>query len=275
MMNEIKSSSHKRKHDTAQSVASEDNETCSPIKASSKKVHGRRGDPRMNKAVEARLKNPQMSLLEALVVGGFKFIEQTSDAASKKGTLDEDNILLSQRKNQLSRRIRATKRRWEMEEAERKKRKLAANEDQGSTMFSAAQPYLFHRPALDSFTDPLCQSSTPATSEICAANSLHGGAVFMNTTATAAAILMDRWRYQQASLLLQHQQQLQNEEYIRRHLQCQVDASQESSPLCNLNRESLRQQHDTNSRTNNEYNNNAMLMMQPADYMKMLLSRQT
>lgn len=64
---------------------------------------GRKGDPRMHKAVEARLKNPRLSLLEALQIGGFEF------HFDKDASYDKDNTLLSQRKNQLSRRIRLFK----------------------------------------------------------------------------------------------------------------------------------------------------------------------
>lgn len=64
---------------------------------------GRKGDPRMHRALEARLTNPKASLLDALKKGGFEFhvIDNT--------WYDEDNILLSQRKNQLSRRVRLYK----------------------------------------------------------------------------------------------------------------------------------------------------------------------
>lgn len=56
---------------------------------------GRRGDPRMHQAVAARLANPTLSLTEALEKGGF-------DVTGSGG----DGINLSQRKNQLSRRLR-------------------------------------------------------------------------------------------------------------------------------------------------------------------------
>lgn len=76
-----------------------------------KKGKGRRGDPRMHRAVAARLAKPQLSLFQALVAGGFKF--PVSEIASKgNGPIyDSDNVLLSQRKNQLSRRLRLLARR--------------------------------------------------------------------------------------------------------------------------------------------------------------------
>ncbi len=73
---------------------------------------GRRGDPRMHKAVAARLGNPNLSLLDALIVGGFQFPNGTEgDGRSDRNIYDSDNVLLCQRKNQLSRRLRLAKQR--------------------------------------------------------------------------------------------------------------------------------------------------------------------
>ena len=69
--------------------------------------HGRKADPRMQKALLARLKYPSLTLLEALLIGGFEFHDEDG------GTFDKDNIDLLQRKNQLSRRIRVHKRNLE------------------------------------------------------------------------------------------------------------------------------------------------------------------
>jgi hypothetical protein len=68
-------------------------------------------DPRMIRAVNARLENPGMSLLSALLAGGFKFSKKNSidDALSKNrrgGFYDSDNILRSERQRQLSKRLR-------------------------------------------------------------------------------------------------------------------------------------------------------------------------
>jgi len=80
---------------------------------------GRRGDPRMHRAVAARLNNPNMSLLEALIVGGFQFPNGTEgDGKSDRNVYDADNVLLCQRKNQLSRRLRLAKRRTNETKAE-------------------------------------------------------------------------------------------------------------------------------------------------------------
>ena len=64
-----------------------------------------RSDPRMNRALEARLRNPGLTLYECLCIGGFDFRED--DAAE----LDSENVTLTQRKNQLNRRIRALRKR--------------------------------------------------------------------------------------------------------------------------------------------------------------------
>ena len=83
---------------------------------------GRRGDPRMHRAVNARCANPSISLLEALIIGGFEFPNdtkprhdtETGEHKSGKSTqkvYDSDNVLLSQRKNQLSRRLRLARKR--------------------------------------------------------------------------------------------------------------------------------------------------------------------
>jgi hypothetical protein len=59
------------------------------------------GDPRMHKAVAARLATPSLSLYEALVLGGFSYAENDD-----KSVLDSKKVTLGQRKNQLSRRLR-------------------------------------------------------------------------------------------------------------------------------------------------------------------------
>lgn len=71
---------------------------------------GRRGDTRMHRAVAIRLADPDMSLLDALVAGGFEFPSLSNFL--KEGSrmiYDSDNILLGQRKNQLNRRLRLAK----------------------------------------------------------------------------------------------------------------------------------------------------------------------
>jgi nucleotidyltransferase/DNA polymerase involved in DNA repair len=70
--------------------------------ASSTKL-GRKGDPRMHRAVAARLADPDMTLLEALRKGGFDF---PAEGGQDSTLVDADGVTLGQRKNQLSRRLR-------------------------------------------------------------------------------------------------------------------------------------------------------------------------
>jgi len=68
--------------------------------------YGRRDDPQIHKAVTARLKSPEMSLLDALIEGGFTFLDGTEgDAKSEQNVYDSENVLLCERKNQLNRRL--------------------------------------------------------------------------------------------------------------------------------------------------------------------------
>lgn len=60
-----------------------------------------RGDPRMNRAVEAKLNNPHCSLSDALHVGGFRYPPRADATA-----VDDEDVTLGQRKNQLNRRLR-------------------------------------------------------------------------------------------------------------------------------------------------------------------------
>lgn len=62
---------------------------------------GRKGDARMHKAVAARLANPDLSLFDALGIGGFDY--PSNDDSS---IMDAEKVTLGQRKNQLSRRLR-------------------------------------------------------------------------------------------------------------------------------------------------------------------------
>ena len=84
------------------------------IRPSSPSSHGnktgRKGDPRMHRAVAARLADPSLSLFEALRAGGFDYtIDEDAQA------LDTDKVTLGQRKNQLSRRIRLAKKQAEQQ----------------------------------------------------------------------------------------------------------------------------------------------------------------
>ena len=65
---------------------------------------GRKGDPRMHIAVAARLADPELSLFDALVLGGFEYRNDNDP-----NCVDSEKITLGQRKNQLSRRLRLAK----------------------------------------------------------------------------------------------------------------------------------------------------------------------
>lgn len=71
---------------------------------------GRKSDPRMDRAVEAKLADSSMSLLDALRAGGFD-IPTADDNSSTPQYLvvDGDNVKITQRKNQLLRRLRTAK----------------------------------------------------------------------------------------------------------------------------------------------------------------------
>lgn len=89
------------------------------IKRKKNSSKGRHGDPRMHRAVAARLLNPELSLLESLLEGGFTFPEGTEGSGkSDRNIYDSDGVLLCQRKNQLSRRLRLAKKRQQASRAE-------------------------------------------------------------------------------------------------------------------------------------------------------------
>ncbi len=89
------------------------------IKRKKNSSKGRHGDPRMHRAVAARLLNPELSLLESLLEGGFTFPEGTEGSGkSDRNIYDSDGVLLCQRKNQLSRRLRLAKKRQQASRSE-------------------------------------------------------------------------------------------------------------------------------------------------------------
>jgi hypothetical protein len=72
---------------------------------------GRKGDPRMHRAVGARLADPKISLFEALRIGGFDYLNDDDANA-----MDSEQITLGQRKNQLSRRLRLVQKQQQSED---------------------------------------------------------------------------------------------------------------------------------------------------------------
>ncbi len=89
------------------------------------KIKGIRGDARMYRALAARLAKPQLSLYQALVAGGFKFpCSVVCDGSGRPKTgqghiRDSDGILLTQRNQQLRRRLRLHKKKVDEEEKRR------------------------------------------------------------------------------------------------------------------------------------------------------------
>ena len=67
---------------------------------------GKHIDPRMQRAVDAKIDDPSLPLYDALLIGGFVFRD---DPSVKNGMLDIDGTTLSQRKNNLCRRVRVEK----------------------------------------------------------------------------------------------------------------------------------------------------------------------
>ena len=70
-------------------------------------VKGRKGDPRMHRAVGARIADPTISLFDALRAGGFNYpLDAKTKSSGMYNVVDDDGVQLGQRKNQLSRRLR-------------------------------------------------------------------------------------------------------------------------------------------------------------------------
>lgn len=72
---------------------------------------GRKGDPRMHRAVASRLEDPDLGLTDALILGGYQYAP-----GDDTGTVDSENVTLGQRKNQLSRRVRLARRKQQRQE---------------------------------------------------------------------------------------------------------------------------------------------------------------
>lgn len=90
------------------------NDTEAP-KSGKKKV-GRRADPRMNRAVRIKLRNPEISPFAALVQGGYDY-PTPAKGSSAHEIFDSDNVSLHQRKNQLCRRVRQLREKQRRDEA--------------------------------------------------------------------------------------------------------------------------------------------------------------
>ena len=84
---------------------------------------GRQSDPRMSKAIAAKMNHDNLSLREALEAGGFVFPPKTSSRRAASTVIDNEGVTLAQRKNQLSRRLRKLKKRKEGDDADKGRRK--------------------------------------------------------------------------------------------------------------------------------------------------------
>lgn len=78
---------------------------------------GCKGDPRMNRALAIRLENPDIPLFHALRMGGFNY-----PANEDSSTLDNDQVTLGQRKNQLLRRLRQLSKKKENDQKQQQRR---------------------------------------------------------------------------------------------------------------------------------------------------------
>ena len=90
------------------------NDTETP-KSGKKKV-GRRADPRMNRAVRIKLRNPEITPFAALVQGGYDYPTPVKGSSAHE-IFDTDNVSLHQRKNQLCRRVRQLREKQKRDEA--------------------------------------------------------------------------------------------------------------------------------------------------------------
>ena len=82
-----------------------------PKKSNNRKGRsGRKSDPRMQRAVQIKLDNPDTALKEALQLGGFEFhLKIPTGGQTDKNLVDQNGVSLSQHKNNLCRRLRQEK----------------------------------------------------------------------------------------------------------------------------------------------------------------------
>lgn len=60
----------------------------------------------MNRAVEVKISNPDMSLVACLIAGGFRFPGLSEPGVKFSEARDTDNVTIYQRRNQLLRQVR-------------------------------------------------------------------------------------------------------------------------------------------------------------------------
>lgn len=93
----------RQNQDNAASGAGDDQGTGGAARRGHRYARGD-GDPRMNRAVQIKLANPDISPAAALMAGGFVFPGGYSTDA--KNNRDTEGVSMYQRRNQLSRRVR-------------------------------------------------------------------------------------------------------------------------------------------------------------------------
>lgn len=154
----------------------------------------RRGKPidhRMAKAMEIKLDDPEISLYEALVAGGFVFREDTR----KNITVDADGATLTQRKNNLCRRLRIEKKKREAE-------KGAHTSATSSLGFAQLQQSVVSGPSSASAPPPLpspveaspqnqVESGIPVVGHVSAPSVQSGDGAVRANEPSAASIMVD------------------------------------------------------------------------------------
>ena len=103
-------------------------------------------DPRMAKAVRAKQEDPDLSLHDALISGGFVFAQKGSKTTDND-MFDENDVSLKQRKNNLCRRLR--------EERENEKKKASNPVDGGKTSVTQNQDSAAAMARRDSFDEAI------------------------------------------------------------------------------------------------------------------------
>ena len=103
-------------------------------------------DPRMAKAVRAKQADPDLSLHDALISGGFVFTQKGSRTTDNV-MFDENDVSLKQRKNNLCRRLR--------EEKEKEKKKASKPDDGGTASVTQNQASATAKARRDSFDEAI------------------------------------------------------------------------------------------------------------------------
>lgn len=104
----VQSSPH---HSVITKPQTQQKETVKKKSSRSSKHPGRTGDQRMNKAMQAKLNNADISLIDALLSGGFVFpdLGKNDKKIKTADVKDLEGVSIYQRRNQLLRRLRLAK----------------------------------------------------------------------------------------------------------------------------------------------------------------------